>query len=114
MKVRPLQDVILISIEPEQKNYGSIVLPDSAAEPVRVGTVLAVGPGKHWRNRRTKKSMFRPIEVIVGERIAFFMANLQTKQGKQICHVLEDGQGLIRETDVLFVIPPGEKLDISV
>jgi len=46
----------------------------------------------------------RPLGVFVGDRVAFHMANLQTKQGKELCYRLDEGQGLIRESDVLFVL----------
>ena len=47
MKVRPLQDRILIKrVEEENKTKGGIIIPDSAKEKPQEGLVVAVGPGK--------------------------------------------------------------------
>jgi len=47
IKVRPLGEKVLIKrIEAEQKTAGGIVLPDSAKEKPKRGTVQAVGDGK--------------------------------------------------------------------
>ena len=47
MKVRPLQDRILVErVESEGKTKGGLYIPDSAKEKPAEGIVLAVGPGK--------------------------------------------------------------------
>jgi len=47
MKVKPLQDRILIKrVEEEAKTKGGIIIPDSAKEKPQEGLVVAVGPGK--------------------------------------------------------------------
>jgi chaperonin GroES len=47
MKVRPLQDRILVKrVEEEAKTKGGIIIPDSAKEKPQEGLVVAVGPGK--------------------------------------------------------------------
>jgi len=47
MKLRPLQDRIIIKrVEEEEKTSGGIIIPDSAKEKPQKGKVLAVGPGK--------------------------------------------------------------------
>jgi chaperonin GroES len=113
MNVRPLHDVLLIDIEQEKKvSSGGIILPDSSREPIRIGKVVAAGPGRSWKVRDGKKT-FWPMQAEAGDRVAFFMANLETKQGYQLCHVLGEGHGLIRETDVLFVIPEGENIEVT-
>jgi chaperonin GroES len=46
-KIRPLGEKVLVErLEAEQTTSGGIVLPDSAQEKPRKGTVLALGDGK--------------------------------------------------------------------
>ena len=46
-KIRPLGEKVLIKrLEAEETTRGGIVLPDSAKEKPRRGTILAVGDGK--------------------------------------------------------------------
>jgi co-chaperonin GroES (HSP10) len=114
VRVRPLHDVLLIEVEPEEKTTGGgIIIPDTKQEPVRVGKVIAAGPGRWWKNRHTGKWAFHNMNAKVGERVAFMMANLQTKQGEQLCYLLDENQGLIKETDVLLVIPEGDDTRVS-
>lgn len=50
-KLRPLGDKILIKrVEAESKTKSGIVLPDTAKEKPKRGTVLAVGEGKRLDN----------------------------------------------------------------
>jgi chaperonin GroES len=45
MKLKPLQDNLLVEIEPKtDKSSGGLYMPDSAEKPRMIGTVLAVGP----------------------------------------------------------------------
>ncbi|MBP9560907.1 MAG: co-chaperone GroES, partial [Syntrophorhabdaceae bacterium] len=47
MKIKPLQDRILVKrIEEEEKTKGGIIIPDAAKEKPQEGRVLAVGPGR--------------------------------------------------------------------
>jgi chaperonin GroES len=47
LKIRPLGDKILVKrLEAEEKTAGGIVLPDTAKEKPKRGTVQAVGDGK--------------------------------------------------------------------
>ena len=47
MKIRPLQDRILVKrLEEETKTKGGIIIPDTAKEKPQQGEVIAVGPGK--------------------------------------------------------------------
>lgn len=47
MKVRPLQDRILVKrIQEEEKTKGGIIIPDAAKEKPQEGIVVAVGDGK--------------------------------------------------------------------
>ena len=67
MKVRPLQDRVLVKrVEEAQVSSGGIIIPDSAKEkPIR-GLVVAVGSG-----RRTKNGETRPLEVKANDIILF-------------------------------------------
>ena len=47
MKIRPLQDRILVKrLESEEKTTGGIIIPDSAKEKPMEGQVISVGKGK--------------------------------------------------------------------
>ena len=47
MKIRPLQDRILVKrMDEEDTTSGGIIIPDSAKEKPQDGLVVAVGPGK--------------------------------------------------------------------
>jgi chaperonin GroES len=47
MKVRPLQDRVLVKrIEAQEKAKGGIIIPDTAKEKPMEGKVVAVGAGK--------------------------------------------------------------------
>ena len=51
MKVRPLQDRILVKrIEEEETTKGGIIIPDTAKEKPQQGIVKAVGKGKILEN----------------------------------------------------------------
>ncbi len=67
MKVRPLQDRILVRrVAEEEKTKGGIIIPDSAKEKPAEGEVVAVGSGKV-----NEKGQVRPLEVKKGDRILF-------------------------------------------
>ncbi len=95
--IRPLNDWLLVELEPETTVTAS-GLTLVAPEPIRSGRVLAAGPGKRYPEK------FVETVVRVGERVAFFIAGAQTKQGTQLSYVLPENQILIRETDVLLVL----------
>ena len=47
MKIRPLQDRILVQrVEEDSTTSGGIIIPDTAKEKPQEGLVVAVGPGK--------------------------------------------------------------------
>ena len=67
MKIRPLQDRILIQrVEEEEKTAGGIIIPDSAKEKPQEGRVIAVGKGKVLDN-----GQIAPLEVAEGDRVLF-------------------------------------------
>lgn len=94
MKIRPLQDRVLIRrTEEERKSPGGIVIPDSATEkPIR-GEVMAAGKGKVLENGEV-----RPLELKAGDKVLF---------GKYSgTEVKVDGEELLvmKEDDVMAVI----------
>ncbi len=94
MKIRPLQDRILIKrVDEEQKTAGGIIIPDSAKEKPQEGRVVAVGNGKVGEDGKV-----RPLDVKKGDRVLFSKyAGTEVKL---------DGEEhmIIREEDVLGVI----------
>ena len=94
MKIRPLQDRVLVKrVAEEEKSKGGIIIPDTAKEKPVEGEVFAVGPG-----RVQKDGKVRPLDVKKGDRILF------GKYGGT--DVKLDGEDLLimREDDILAVI----------
>lgn len=94
MKIRPLQDRILVKrVEEEEKTKGGIIIPDTAKEKPAEGKVEAVGNGKVGDDGKRI-----PLEIKKGDRILF---------GKYSgTEVKIDGTEylIMREDDVLGVI----------
>ena len=67
MKVRPLQDRILVRrVAEEEKTKGGIIIPDSAKEKPIEGEVIAVGNGKVLEGGK-----LQALDVKKGDRILF-------------------------------------------
>ena len=94
MKIRPLQDRIIIKrVKEEEKTKGGIIIPDTAKEKPIEGEVLAVGKGKVQED-----GTVRPLDVKVGDRVLFGKYS-----GTEV--KIEGEESLIvREDDVLGVI----------
>ena len=94
MKVRPLQDRILVKrVAEEEKTKGGIIIPDTAKGKPMEGEVMAVGPGA-----RGEDGKIQPLDVKAGDRVLF---------GKWSgSEVKLDGQDLLimKESDVMGVI----------
>ena len=94
MKVRPLQDRILVRrVAEEEKTKGGIIIPDAAKEKPAEGEVIAVGSGKF-----DDKGKVRPVAVKKGDRILF---------GKYSGNEVKiDGEDylILREEDVLAIL----------
>lgn len=103
MKIRLLHDWVLIQVEdaPETTKSGFVLV---GAQPVRKARVISTGPGRRYG----KKDVLVPMRLKPGDRFPFFKAATETKQGEMLSMLLPDGQELIRETDVLFVIEEGD------
>ena len=94
MKIRPLQDRILVRrVQEEEKTKGGIIIPDTAKEKPMQGEVLAVGPGA----RNDKGELVAP-DVKPGDRVLF---------GKWSgTEVKLDGEELLimKESDIMGVL----------
>jgi len=97
MKIRPLQDRIVVKrLAEEEKTKGGIIIPDAAKEKPIEGEVIAVGNGKF-----TDEGKQRPLDVKAGDRVLF---------GKWSgTEVRIDGEDLLimKESDVMGVIEGG-------
>ncbi|MFI5319560.1 MAG: co-chaperone GroES [Myxococcota bacterium] len=94
MKIRPLQDRILIKrVDEEQKTAGGIIIPDSAKEKPQEGRVVAVGNGKAGDDGKV-----RPLDVKKGDRVLF------SKYAGSEVKLDGEEHMIIREEDVLGVI----------
>ncbi len=65
-KIKPLGNRVLIQRAKAVSTKGGILLPDSAQEKPKEGTVVAVGPGKMDDNGKNET-----MNVKVGDRILF-------------------------------------------
>ncbi|NVL91203.1 MAG: co-chaperone GroES [Desulfobacterales bacterium] len=94
MKIRPLQDRILVKrLKEEEKTKGGIIIPDTAKEKPSEGLVVAIGKGKVSENGKQL-----PLDVKKNDRILF---------GKYSGTDIEiDGKEylIMREDDVLCVV----------
>jgi chaperonin GroES len=94
MKIRPLNDrVLVIREEEEHKSTGGIIIPDTAKEKPQRGKVVAAGPGKVGEDgKRT------PLEVKSGDRILFSKYSGTDIKIDGVEHVF------MREDDILSII----------
>jgi chaperonin GroES len=94
MKLRPLQDRILVQrVKEEEKTKGGIIIPDTAKEKPVEGRVIAVGIGK-----LSEKGNRIALEVQKGDRILFgkYSGNEIKIEGEEYL--------IMREDDVLGII----------
>ncbi len=67
MKIRPLQDRILVKrLQSEEKTASGIIIPDNAKEKPMEGEVVAVGAGKLLDDGKVRKP-----DVKAGDRVLF-------------------------------------------
>jgi chaperonin GroES len=93
MKIRPLQDRILVKrIEEEEKTKGGIIIPDTAKEKPSEGKVVAVGKGKIKDDGKVQ-----PLDVKKGDRILF------SKYAGTEVNVDGEEHIIIREDDILGI-----------
>lgn len=94
MKVRPLQDRVLVKrVESETRSAGGIIIPDTAKEKPLEGVVVAVGPGK-----RLEDGSHVTMDLKEGDRVLF---------GKYAgTEIKVDGQEhmILKESDILGIL----------
>ena len=94
MKLRPLQDRILVQrVKEEEKTKGGIIIPDTAKEKPAEGRVIAAGIGK-----LSEEGNRIALEVKKGDRILFgkYSGNEIKIEGEEYL--------IMREDDVLGII----------
>ena len=68
VKIQPLEDRVLVTIEDEEQTTASgLVIPDTAKEKPQQGKVIAVGPGK----RSDQTGDVIPLDVNEGDTVLF-------------------------------------------
>ena len=94
MKIRPLQDRVIVKRLPEEdKTKGGIIIPDSAKEKPQQGLVVAVGKGKVADDGKLLK-----LDVKKGDRILF------SKYGGTEVKIEGEEHLIMREDDILGII----------
>jgi len=94
MKIRPLNDrVLVIREDEEQKSAGGIIIPDTAKEKPQRGKIVAVGPGKMGDDGKRIT-----MEVKKGDRVLF------TKYAGTEIKIDGVEHVFMREDDILSVI----------
>lgn len=90
VNIKPLADyVVLAQEEAETKTASGLYLPTAAQEKPKIGTVLAVGPGRVGDDNERI-----PVEVKVGDRVIY--------GGYTITEVKQDGKTylLVKEENI--------------
>ncbi|MDH5761554.1 MAG: co-chaperone GroES [Nitrospinota bacterium] len=94
MKIRPLQDRILVQpIREKEVRKGGIIIPDSAKEKPIEGRVTAVGAGKVGDDGKRVA-----LDVKVGDKV------LYSKYGGTEIKIEGEDYLLMREDDVLGIV----------
>ena len=94
MKIRPLQDRVLIKrLEETTKTAGGIIIPDTAKEKPSEGLVEAVGPGAVGTDGKVV-----PMTVKVGDKVLF------GKWSGSEVKVNGEERLLVKESEILGVI----------
>lgn len=94
MKIRPLQDRVIVKrIEEQEKSKGGIIIPDTAKEKPQEGKVVAVGKGKVNDDGKVT-----PLDVKVNDRVLFGKYS-----GTEI-NVDDEEHLIMREEDILGII----------
>ncbi len=94
MKIRPLQDRILVRrVQEEEKTKGGIIIPDTAKEKPIEGEIVAVGTGKVLEGGKV-----RPLDVKAGDRVLFGKYAGNEIQVEGVEHLI------LREEEILGVV----------
>ena len=94
MKIRPLQDRILVKrVDEDEKTKEGIIIPDTAQEKPQEGRVVAVGKGRVSDNGK-----LQPVSVKKGQRVLF------SKYAGTEVDIEGEEHLIIREDDVLSIV----------
>ena len=94
MKIRPLQDRIIVKrVDEEETTKGGIIIPDSAKEKPQEGKVISVGKGKVSEDGKLQK-----LDVKKGDKVLF------SKYSGTEINIEGEEHLIIREDDVLGVV----------
>jgi len=94
MKIRPLQDRIIVQrVEEEQKTAGGIIIPDTAKEKPQIGKVIAAGKGK-----KTEDGKILPMDVKKGDKVLF------SKYSGSEVKMNGEEYLIMREDDILGIV----------
>ena len=94
MKIRPLQDRILVKrLEETAKTKGGIIIPDTAKEKPQEGEVVAVGKGRVLEDGTQRK-----LDVKAGDKVLF------GKYAGTDVKIENEDYLIMREDDILGVI----------
>ena len=94
MKIRPLQDRIIVKrMEEEEMTKGGIIIPDSAKEKPMEGKVIAVGNGKILDSGQKTKP-----DVKAGDKVLF------SKYAGTEVKIDGEEHLIMREDDILGII----------
>jgi chaperonin GroES len=94
MKIRPLQDRIIVKrVDEEETTKGGIIIPDTAKEKPQEGKVIAVGKGKI-----NEDGKLQPLDVKKGDKVLF------SKYAGTEINIEGEEHLIIREDDVLGVV----------
>ena len=94
MKIRPLQDRIIVKrMAEEEMTKGGIIIPDSAKEKPMEGEVIAVGNGKILDNGQKSKP-----DVKAGDKVLF------SKYAGTEVKIDGEEHLIMREDDILGII----------
>ena len=63
--IKPLNDYVLLEVEPTEKKVGDIILPTNDNKKSHVAKVVAIGEGK------VKDGVKEPILVHVGDKVIY-------------------------------------------
>ncbi|MEN6475205.1 MAG: co-chaperone GroES [Syntrophaceae bacterium] len=94
MKIRPLQDRILVKrVEEEERTKGGIIIPDTAKEKPQMGQVIAAGNGK-----KTEDGKVIPMDVKKGDKVLFskYSGTEVKVEGEELL--------IMREDDILGIV----------
>ena len=93
MKLRPLNDRIIIKrMEEEEKTSSGIIIPDAAKEKPLQGKVVAVGPGRLFEGNRVA------LDIKEGDTVLF------AKYGGTEVKFQDEDFLIMREDDILAII----------